>query len=147
MLTILLVSTADTELLAAAASGAGYLTANPARLTADEVPALAARADLIVLRLLGGRNAWAEGVAALVAAGKPLVALGGEAAPDAELMALSTVPAGVTTEALAYLLEGEGIETGVDLEALVAVSAWLEELLGRQLEGQLYRAGVSSVSA
>jgi cobaltochelatase CobN len=106
VLTILLVSTADTELLAAAASGAGYLTANPARVTADEVPALAARADLVVLRLLGGRNAWAEGVAALVAAGKPLVALGGEAAPDAELMALSTVPAGVATEALAYLREG-----------------------------------------
>jgi cobaltochelatase CobN len=106
VLTILLVSTADTELLAAAASGAGYLTANPARVTVDEVPALTARADLVVLRLLGGRNAWAEGVAALAAAGKPLVALGGEAAPDAELMALSTVPAGVATEALAYLREG-----------------------------------------
>ena len=106
MLTILLVSTADTELLAAAASGAGYLTANPARVTADEVPALAARADLVVLRLLGGRQAWPEGVTALTAAGKPLVALGGEAAPDAELMALSTVPAGVATEALGYLREG-----------------------------------------
>ena len=106
MLTILLVSTADTELLAAAASGAGYLTANPARVTADEVPALVARADLVVLRLLGGRKAWPEGVAALTAAGRPLVALGGEAAPDAELMALSTVPAGVTTEALGYLREG-----------------------------------------
>ena len=106
MLTILLVSTADTELLAAAASGAAYLTANPARVTADEVPALAARADLVVLRLLGGRQAWPEGVTALTAAGKPLVALGGEAAPDAELMALSTVPAGVATETLGYLREG-----------------------------------------
>jgi cobaltochelatase CobN len=106
VLTILLVSTADTELLAAAASGAGYLTANPARVTADDVPALAARADLVVLRLLGGRKAWPEGAAALAAAGKPLVALGGEAAPDGELMALSTVPAGVATEALGYLREG-----------------------------------------
>ena len=106
MLTILLVSTADTELLAAAASGAGYLTANPARIEPAEVPALAARADLVVLRLLGGRKAWPEGVAALTAAGRPLVALGGEAAPDAELMALSTVPAGVATEALGYLREG-----------------------------------------
>ena len=53
----------------------------------------------------------------------------------------------VATEDLAYLLEGEGVETGVDLEALVAVSAWLEDVLGRQLEGQLYRAGVSSVRA
>ena len=106
MLTILLVSTADTELLAAAASGAGYLTANPARVTAAEVTALAPRADLVVLRLLGGRKAWPEGVAALTAAGRPLVALGGEAAPDADLMALSTVPAGVATEALGYLREG-----------------------------------------
>jgi cobaltochelatase CobN len=104
VLTILLVSTADTELLAARPSG--YLTANPARTSPAAAAALAARADLVVLRLLGGRKAWPEGVAALLAAGKPLVALGGEAAPDAELMALSTVPAGVAAEALAYLREG-----------------------------------------
>jgi isopropylmalate/homocitrate/citramalate synthase len=47
----------------------------------------------------------------------------------------------VATEDLLYLLEGEGFETGVDLEALVAIAAWLEELLGRHLEGQVYRAG------
>ena len=106
MLTILLVSTADTELLAAAASGAGYLTANPARSTGDEVAGLAARAGLVVLRLLGGQKAWPEGVAALAGPGRqPLIALGGEASPDAELMALSTVPAGVAAEALAHLRE------------------------------------------
>jgi cobaltochelatase CobN len=103
---ILLVSTADTELLAAAASGAGYLTANPARLAVQDVAALAARADLVVLRLLGGRKAWPEGVDALAATGIPLVALGGEATPDADLMALSTVPAGVAADALGYLREG-----------------------------------------
>jgi isopropylmalate/homocitrate/citramalate synthase len=48
----------------------------------------------------------------------------------------------VATEDLAYLLEGEGIETGVDLEALIGISEWLEELLGRRLEGYLYRAGL-----
>jgi hydroxymethylglutaryl-CoA lyase/(R)-citramalyl-CoA lyase len=47
----------------------------------------------------------------------------------------------VATEDLVYLLEGEGIETGVDLDALIAVSVWLEELLGRRLEGYVYRAG------
>jgi isopropylmalate/homocitrate/citramalate synthase len=47
----------------------------------------------------------------------------------------------VATEDLVYLLEGEGIETGVDLDALVATSTWLEGVLGRRLEGQLYRAG------
>lgn len=47
----------------------------------------------------------------------------------------------VATEDLVFLLDGEGIETGVDRDALAAVSAWLEELLGRRLEGYVYRAG------
>jgi isopropylmalate/homocitrate/citramalate synthase len=47
----------------------------------------------------------------------------------------------VATEDLVYLLEGEGVETGVDLESLIAISEWLEGLLGRRLEGYLYRAG------
>jgi hydroxymethylglutaryl-CoA lyase/(R)-citramalyl-CoA lyase len=47
----------------------------------------------------------------------------------------------VATEDLVYLLEGEGIATGVDLDALVAISEWLETLLGRKLEGYVYRAG------
>jgi isopropylmalate/homocitrate/citramalate synthase len=47
----------------------------------------------------------------------------------------------VATEDLVYLLEGEGIETGVDLDALIGVSSWLEALLGRTLEGYVYRAG------
>ena len=47
----------------------------------------------------------------------------------------------VATEDLAYLLAGEGIDTGLDLDALVGVSQWLEGLLGRPLEGYVYRAG------
>ncbi|HMJ00002.1 MAG TPA: hydroxymethylglutaryl-CoA lyase [Gaiellaceae bacterium] len=47
----------------------------------------------------------------------------------------------VATEDLVYMLEGDGVETGVDLDALISISEWLESLLGRQLEGQLYRAG------
>ena len=47
----------------------------------------------------------------------------------------------VATEDLVYLLEHEGIETGVDLDALIKISEWLEAALGRKLEGQLYRAG------
>jgi isopropylmalate/homocitrate/citramalate synthase len=47
----------------------------------------------------------------------------------------------IATEDLVYLLHGEGIETGVDLDALVGVATWLEEVLGRELEGQVYRAG------
>jgi hydroxymethylglutaryl-CoA lyase/(R)-citramalyl-CoA lyase len=47
----------------------------------------------------------------------------------------------VATEDLVYLLEGEGVETGIDLDKLVGVSQWLEEVLGRTLEGYVYRAG------
>jgi hydroxymethylglutaryl-CoA lyase/(R)-citramalyl-CoA lyase len=48
----------------------------------------------------------------------------------------------ICTEDLVYLLHGEGIETGVDLDALVGVAQWLEGVLGRELEGMVYRAGV-----
>jgi isopropylmalate/homocitrate/citramalate synthase len=47
----------------------------------------------------------------------------------------------IATEDLVYLLEGEGVETGVDLDELIRVSEWLEGLLGRRLEGYVYRAG------
>ncbi len=47
----------------------------------------------------------------------------------------------VATEDLVYLLEREGIPTGVDLDALIAISTWLEGIFGRKLEGQVYRAG------
>ena len=47
----------------------------------------------------------------------------------------------IATEDLIYLLEGENVGTGVDLEELIAVAQWLEGVLGRRLEGQVYRAG------
>jgi hydroxymethylglutaryl-CoA lyase/(R)-citramalyl-CoA lyase len=47
----------------------------------------------------------------------------------------------IATEDLLYMLEGEGVATGVDLDALLEVVSWLEELLGRDLPGQLLRAG------
>ena len=47
----------------------------------------------------------------------------------------------IATEDLVYMLHGEGIETGIDLEELIGVAQWLEGVLGRQLEGQVYRAG------
>jgi hydroxymethylglutaryl-CoA lyase/(R)-citramalyl-CoA lyase len=47
----------------------------------------------------------------------------------------------ISTEDLVYLLHGEGIETGVDLDGLIGIAQWLEGVLGRPLEGQVYRAG------
>jgi len=47
----------------------------------------------------------------------------------------------IGTEDLVYVLHGEGIETGIDLEALIGVAEWLEGVLERPLEGYVYRAG------
>lgn len=48
----------------------------------------------------------------------------------------------IATEDLVYLLHGEGIATGIDLDALVMVASWLEGVLGRELDGMVYRAGL-----
>jgi cobaltochelatase CobN len=103
---ILLLSTSDTDLLSARASGAEYRLANPARTEVDDLPDLLAGADLVVVRILGGYRMWEAGIDALLASGRPVVVLGGEQQPDAELMKLSTVPYGVSAEAHAYLAEG-----------------------------------------
>ena len=47
----------------------------------------------------------------------------------------------IATEDLIYLLEGEGVETGVDLDALIGVAEWLSGVLDRPLPGLLQRAG------
>ncbi len=46
----------------------------------------------------------------------------------------------IATEDLAYLLEHEGVATGIDLDGLVTVAGWLSEVLGRELPGYVYRA-------
>ncbi|THJ74258.1 cobaltochelatase subunit CobN [Candidatus Frankia alpina] len=106
---VLLLSTSDTDLLSARASGARYRLANPARLDVTDrtdLDELTDGVDVVVVRILGGRRMWEEGLAALLAGPRPVVVLGGERAPDAELMAISTVPAGICAEAHAYLAEG-----------------------------------------
>ncbi|GGV39395.1 cobaltochelatase CobN [Actinomadura cremea] len=103
---ILLLSTSDTDLLSARASGADFRLANPARVSVEELPGLVEGTDLVVVRLLGGRRAWEEGLDALLAGPRPVVVLSGEQLPDAELTGLSTVPAGVAAEAHAYLAHG-----------------------------------------
>jgi len=103
---VLLLSAADTDLLTARASGGPWRLANPARIAAADLPGLLDGARCVVVRLLGGRRSWAEGLAEVLASGLPTVVLSGEPVPDAELMSLSTVPAGVAAQALAYLREG-----------------------------------------
>ncbi|WP_328552215.1 hydroxymethylglutaryl-CoA lyase [Streptomyces sp. NBC_00358] len=47
----------------------------------------------------------------------------------------------IATEDLVYLLEGQGVDTGIDLDVLLSTAAWITEVLGRPLPGQLLRAG------
>jgi len=47
----------------------------------------------------------------------------------------------IATEDLVYLLHGEGVETGIDLAGLISVAEWLSGVMGRDLPGQVYRAG------
>ncbi len=47
----------------------------------------------------------------------------------------------IATEDLVYLLHGMGYETGIDLEAMIEVAAWMAGQLGKELPGQVYKAG------
>ena len=111
---ILFLSNADTELLALGSIAhrlpPGFPPvrgADPGRL--DGLPDLAG-VDAVVVRLLGGRGAWERPFddlwTACSDAGIALLAVGGEAAPDAELARLSTAPAGIVSEVHRYLVAG-----------------------------------------
>ena len=47
----------------------------------------------------------------------------------------------IATEDLIYLFENEGVETGIDLDALIRVAEWLSQTMGRELPGLVQRAG------
>jgi isopropylmalate/homocitrate/citramalate synthase len=106
--------------------------------TPSSVRALVAQSGAIGFHGHNTRNTgYANALAALDAGARVL---------DASIGGLGGCPyapratGNVATEDLVYLLEGEGIETGVDLDALIRVSQWLEGVLGRTLEGYVYRA-------
>lgn len=114
------VTTADTEILATAEalrrlpdSFPEVRCANPAG-TADHealLDEILAGARVVLCRVLGGRRGWPEGFEALRGRcqerGIALLALGGEAEPDAEMTALSLAPAGAVAEAGEYLRHGD----------------------------------------
>jgi cobaltochelatase CobN len=103
---IALLSTSDTDLLSARASGADFLLANPARSTHTQLGQALEGCDLIVARVLGSPQLLCSGFDRFRTTGKPMVVLGGEQAPDAALMDLSTVPMGVAADAHVYLAHG-----------------------------------------
>ncbi|HWI01307.1 MAG TPA: hypothetical protein VNT27_13335, partial [Propionibacteriaceae bacterium] len=83
---IALLSTSDTDLLSARASAADYVLANPARSGHAELGEALEACDLIVARILGSPHLLCSGFERFQATEKPLVVLGGELAPNAELM-------------------------------------------------------------
>ena len=103
---IALLSTSDTDLLSARASGADYVWANPARPGHQSMAQVIEGADLVVGRILGSPQDLCSGFARIRSTGMPMVVLGGEQQPSAELMELSSVPVGVSAEAHRYLAEG-----------------------------------------
>ncbi|MGW3962557.1 cobaltochelatase subunit CobN [Amycolatopsis sp. NPDC005003] len=103
---ILLLSTSDTDLLSARSSMREYRLGNPSRLDVAELPGLLDGVKIVVARILGTPRSWQDGLDTLRASGAHVVVLGGEQTPDAELMKLSTVPAGIAAEAHAYLAQG-----------------------------------------
>jgi cobaltochelatase CobN len=116
---VLLLSTSDTDLIAARASGAAYRWANPSRLIDGELTGLLADADVVVVRILGGYRAWQNGIDTVAASGLPAVVVSGEQAPDADLMERSTVPAGIAMQTHIYLAQG-GVENLRQLHAFLA---------------------------
>jgi cobaltochelatase CobN len=103
---IALLSTSDTDLLSARASGADYVWGNPARPAHEGMGATLEGCDLVVARILGSPQDLCLGFERFRDAGTPMVVLGGEQEPNAELMELSSVPIGVAAEAHRYLAEG-----------------------------------------
>ncbi len=114
------VTTADTEILATAAAverlGEDFPAvrcANPGGAIDQQafVDELLDGAAVVLCRILGGRRGWPEGLdllrARCLADGIPLLALGGEIEPDAEMTALSSAPTGAVAQAGEYLRHGD----------------------------------------
>jgi cobaltochelatase CobN len=117
--TVLLLSTSDTDLMTARASGAGYRWANPSRLVDGELEELLDGAQIVVVRILGGYRAWEEGIDSVVKSVVPAIVVSGEQSPDAELMEHSTTPAGVALQTHVYLAHG-GVENFRQLHAFLS---------------------------
>src|ERR671911_270527 len=135
---LLFLTTADTEILAAARATEllpeGFPEARCANPTKLEEPRTFFDQALqetraVLVRLLGGRRAWPEGFEELrrrcEQLGTPLLAFGGEAEPDAELTASSTAPSGAVAEAFEYLRHG-GVRNTENLFRFVADTLLVE---------------------
>ena len=101
---------------------------------AAALPGMPLRCHFHNTRNTGLANAYAAVIAGAVALDGSIGGIGG--CPFAPA-ATGNVP----TEDVVYMLNRMGIATGIDLEALIGVSCWLEGALGRPVPGALVKAG------
>ncbi|HET8977419.1 MAG TPA: hydroxymethylglutaryl-CoA lyase [Solirubrobacteraceae bacterium] len=124
------------ELMLADTIGVG-VPAQVRRLLPDAVRAFAGRP--VGLHLHNTRNTGYANVVAGLDHGATIF--------DASIGGLGGCPfapratGNIATEDLTYLLDGEGVSTGIDLEALLEVSRWLSDRMGRELPSLVARAG------
>ena len=110
---ILFLTNAPTEILALRSIieglPEGFAPVRAANPSALERPPNLEGINAVVVRLLGGASAWpafADLRRSCVERSVPLVAFGGEAAPDAEMTAASSVPSSTVAQAFEYLVHG-----------------------------------------
>ena len=101
---------------------------------AEAAPGIPLRAHFHDTRNTGIANAWAAYRAGAKAIDASIGGLGGcPFAPNAT--------GNTATEDIAFLLGRSGVETGLSLPALIDITHWLEQELGRKLPAMVSRAG------
>ncbi|RLE16567.1 MAG: hydroxymethylglutaryl-CoA lyase [Actinobacteria bacterium] len=105
---------------------------NAVRQSVDDIPL---RAHFHNTRNTGIANAYAAVLAGVTTLDSSVGGLGGcPFAPNAT--------GNIPTDDLVYMLERAGIATGVSLEEIIAVSRFMEPLVGKPLEAMMPKAGV-----
>jgi hydroxymethylglutaryl-CoA lyase len=100
----------------------------------EAAPGVRLRAHFHNTRGTGIANAWAAYEAGVSVLDSSLGGLGGcPFAPKAT--------GNIATEELVYLLDRSAVETGLDVEALVAATHWFETVLGRSVPSLVAKAG------
>ena len=100
----------------------------------EAVPGVRLRAHFHNSRGMGIANAWAAWRAGVEVLDSSMGGLGGcPFAPKAT--------GNIATEELAYLFGRAGVESGLEIDGLIATNHWFEGLLGRPLPALVARAG------
>lgn len=100
----------------------------------EELPGMPLRVHFHDTRNTGVANSWAAYEAGVETIDASVAGLGGcPFAPRAT--------GNVATEDVVYMLEQSGVDTGVDLDALIDTAEWLQGILGRPTPAMVSQAG------